>query len=135
MPPKKLLPDDNTLRRMIASGMTHKQIAETFAVARSTVSARLHRIGETQQLRYLETIPWKRIKTEHNQSYPLMMLRLHARTLRGDTLTRDQNDRLRSWKKRLLDHDAVVVYLPDSSDGFYYVKRDLKADRSLLIRV
>ena len=125
----RILPSDSMLQKYVERGLTHQQIADLITkesgvpVARSTVSAALSRAGLTTRTRYDEMIPWKRIRVEHNHHYALTMLRLEARHRMGSQLTEDQSKRLESWKQRLVDEDAVVVYLPDTDEGFYYVRR------------
>lgn len=134
----RILPSDSMLQKYIERGMTHQQIADLITkesgvpVARSTVSAALSRAGLTTRVRYDEVIPWKRIKTEHNHHYALTMLRLEARLRAGQELTEDQQKRLDSWKQRLADEDAVVVYLPNTDEGFFYVRRKPSDGQSLV---
>jgi len=139
MPAKRYLPSDSTLVEW-AKTMTHQQIADRiyeetgYKVARSTVSAALSRAGETNRIRYEDTIPWKRIKVEHNHHYAISMLRLLSRRNAGQSLTDAQNNRLDSWLDRLRDEDAVVVYLPDTDEGFFYVRRE-KTDGKNIVRL
>ena len=125
----RILPSDSMLQKYVERGLTHQEIADLITkesgvpVARSTVSAALSRAGLTTRTRYDEMIPWKRIRVEHNHHYALTMLRLEARRRMDSQLTEDQSKRLESWKQRLEDEDAVVVYLPDTDEGFYYVRR------------
>lgn len=138
MPAKRFLPSDKELVKM-ARTMTHQQIADKiykdtgFNVARSTVSAALSRAGETNRIRYDEVIPWAPIKIDHNHHYALSMLRLMARREAGKELREGQGARLDSWVQRLRDEDAVVTYVYDSEDGFYYVRRK-KSDGQFIIR-
>lgn len=126
----RYLPSDSILQRMVERGMTHAQIAEEVSretgvrIARSTVSAALSRAGLTQRVRYLDTIPWSPIKTEHNHHYALTMLRAKAKRDQGIELDSDLEERLDSWLQRLADNDAVVAYVYESPDGFYYVPRE-----------
>lgn len=135
----RYLPSDSMLQKYVDRGMTHQEIADLIAkesgvpIARSTVSAALSRAGLTNRVRYDEVIPWKRIKVEHNHHYALTMLRLEARLRNGSKLTEEQAKRLDSWKQRLNDEEAVVIYLENSDDGFYYVKRK-PSDGASLIR-
>lgn len=138
MPAKRYLPSDSTLVEW-AKTMTHQQIADRvyedtgYKVARSTVSAALSRAGETDRIRYDKYIPWKPIKIEHNHHYALTMLRFMARQEQGEVLTAENERRLASWKQRMTDDEAVVVYEPNSPDGFYYVRRTA-ADKYPFIR-
>lgn len=135
----RVLPSDSMLQKYVERGMTHQQIADLITkesgvpVARSTVSAALSRAGLTNRVRYDEVIPWKPIKSEHNHHYALTMLRLEARKRAGLELTEEQERRLSSWKQRLDDENALVVYLPDTDEGFFYVRRK-PTDGASLIR-
>lgn len=126
------------LQKYVERGLTHQQIADLITketgvpIARSTVSAALSRAGLTDRVRYDEVIPWKPIKAIHNRHYALAMLRLEARRQGGLTLTEEQTKRLESWKAKLEEENALVVYLPDTEDGFYYVKRKPSEKDSLI---
>ena len=129
MPAPRSLPSDSTLLKWRDEGLTHQQIAdrvydrEGVRVTRSAVSVSLHRAGETHKVRYLEQVPWDRIKAVHNQEYPLTMLRSLARRNRGLPISQIQSERLDSWLERLGEEQAVVHYEPQSEHGFYYVPR------------
>ena len=134
----RLVPSDSMLQKYVERGLTHQQIADLITketgvpIARSTVSAALSRAGLTDRVRYDEVIPWKPIKAIHNRHYALAMLRLEARRQGGLTLTEEQAKRLESWKAKLEEENALVVYLPDTEDGFYYVKRKPSEKDSLI---
>jgi hypothetical protein len=137
MAPPRYLPSDSKLKQL-ARTMTHQQIADWVyretghKVARSTVSAALSRMGETDRVRYDDVIPW-RVRLPHTNHYALMMLRYYARRKHGLELTQDQSERLDSWLSKLKDMGGVVAYYPDSEDGFYYVPR-LPEDKRGIIR-
>jgi hypothetical protein len=136
----RLVPSATMLQRLVERGLTHQQIADEIhketgiPIARSTVSAALSRAGLTERVRYDEVIPWDHIKIEHNYHYALTMLRIEARLQAGLHVSSDAVKRLNSWKEKLLEEDAVVVYRKNSPDGFYYVKRK-KSDGDSLVRV
>lgn len=136
----RVVPSDAMLQKYVERGLTHQQIADLVTkesgipVARSTISAALSRAGLTQRVRYDEVIPWKKIKAEHNQHYALTMLRCKARMDAGLEVKDEQIKRLESWLQKLADEDAVVVYLPDTDAGFYYVKRK-PSDGDSIVRV
>ena len=92
-------------------------------VSVSSIGAALSRAGLTNRVRYDDHIPWNPIKTEHNKSYALSMLRLLARRDGGMDLTDDQEARLDAWLERMESEDAVVTYVYSSEHGFHYVKR------------
>ena len=134
----RVLPSDSILKRW-AKTMTHQQIAdrvykeEGVRVSRSSVSAALSRAGLTNRVRYADTIPWSPIKIAHNHHYALTMLRAKARRDSGLPVPAEQVERLDSWLARLKADDAVVAYIYDSPDGFYYVYRE-KADGKGIVR-
>lgn len=108
--------------------MTHQQIADLITretghpVGRSTVSAALHRAGEAQLAkRYPDEIPW-RVREEHQSHYAARMLRLLGRRRKGIVNSAEMDARLDSWLAQLADAEAVVTYVPDTEDGFFYVK-------------
>lgn len=131
--PARLLPDKTTLRRLVDEGMTHNEIVEWIAdnldvsVARSTVASALSRAGLTEPgQRYTEQIPW-RVQQDHLKHYAARMLRLLGRRQANLPLTEDQEKRLDDWMNKMRKDHSVVVYLPDSPDGFYYVDGDWDA--------
>lgn len=126
--PARILPPVSRLRQLVEQGMTHQQIADLithetgYHVGRSTVSAALHRAGEAQLAkRYPEEIPW-RVKEVHQAHYAPRMLRLLGRRRKGIANSAEMDARLDAWLKQLADNGAVVVYVPDTEDGFFYVQ-------------
>lgn len=67
-------------------------------------------------------IPWH-VQEEHIGAYPLAMLRVESRLREGLPLRESDSSRLRAWKQMLSDGDMVVMYDPESVDGFYYVPK------------
>lgn len=113
---------------MVARGMTHAEIAEEvsrrtgYKVSRSSVSAALFRAGEAQVAKkYPEEIPWT-VKEGHQTHYAARMLRLLGRRLKGIANSAESDARLDSWLRQLEKSGAVVVYFPDTEDGFFYVQ-------------
>lgn len=138
--PARLLPDKTTLRRLVDQGLTHDQIvAWVFdntgvRVQRSTVAAALSRAGlVTPGNRYKDTLPW-RVREEHLKHYAPRMLRLLGRRRAGLPLTDDQDKRLDSWLKQLNDDHSVVVYVPETDDGFFYIDGDFQEDGVPILR-
>lgn len=117
-----------TLLRWREQGLTHQQMAERieketgYPVSRSTVSAMFSRYGETTQPlhKYTEEVPW-RVRQEHATHYAVRMLRLLGRKRAGEVLTPANEGRLNTWLRQLEDIGAVVVYVPDTDEGFFYV--------------
>lgn len=112
---------------MVDRGMTHQQIAEEvsrrtgYPVSRSTVSAALMRAGEASNAKkYPEEIPWT-VHEEHQTHYAARMLRLLGRRRKGIANSAESDQRLDSWLAQLKDAGAVVVYHPETDDGFFYI--------------
>jgi hypothetical protein len=129
MPARRILPSDSILAKWRDEGLTYRQIADRVyeqtgeRVNPPTIGAALSRAGLTDRVRYDDSLPWDRILMKHNHHYAATMLRYHARKKRNLPLTEEQEARLESWLNRLKKEGAVVVYRPDSPDGFYYVPR------------
>jgi hypothetical protein len=126
--PARILPPTSRLRQLVDQGMTHQQIADLITqetghpIGRSTVSAALHRAGEAEAAKkYPEEIPWI-VREKHQTHYAPRMLRLLGRRRRGLTNSTEMDARLDSWLKQLRDNEAVVVYVPDTDEGFFYVR-------------
>lgn len=112
---------------MVDRGMTHAQIADVisrevgYKVSRSTVSAALHRAGETANAKkYPEELPWT-VQERHQTHYAARMLRLLGRRHQGIRNTPEMDARLDSWLKQLKDNECVVVYVPETTQGFFYI--------------
>jgi hypothetical protein len=125
--PARILPATSRLKALADSGLTHQEIAELvtretgYQVKRSTVSAALHRAGETQAAKkYPEELPWK-VREEHQTHYAARMLRLLGRRRQGIQNSAESDSRLDAWLRQLKEAGAVVVYVPDTDDGFFYV--------------
>ena len=133
---RRILPSDSQLKRMVDRGMTHQEIADKVSedtgerVNRSSVSAALSRAGLTDRVRYDEVIPFQ-VRAVHNYHYALTMLRVHARLEAGLEVPEDQVDRYESWKAKLEENNGVVAYVPDTEDGFHYVRREPEDGDSL----
>lgn len=141
MPAERKLPSDTRLQAWVDAGFTHEQIAEKVnqqnlaelspdkrkfyqPIGRSAVSAALSRAGLTNPVRYKESIPW-RVKLEHSRSVDLWMLRVAHRMKYGGKWSEDEERRFKSWKKnQMQDGNAVLIYIPDSPEGFYRVYRE-----------
>ena len=109
-------------------GLTHEQIAEKvsldrgYPVSRSTVSSALHRAGESSQSKkYPDEIPWV-VREKHQTHYAPRMLRLLGRRNKGVANSADMDARLDAWLRQLREAGAVVVYVPETADGFFYVE-------------
>lgn len=136
MPRARVLPSDYLLARMVEQGMTHQQIAEKVSaeehipVTRQAVATALSRAGLTNRVRYEETIPWT-VHIEHQHSIHLWMLRVHHRLTHGGSVSEDERRRYAGWRRRLEESGSVIMYVPDSPDGFYPVPRRAGDERDL----
>lgn len=126
--PAKVLPPTSRLRSLVEQGMTHQEIADLvsretgYPVSRSSVSAALHRAGNSQRAKkYTDELPWT-VKEEHQTHYAARMLRLLGRRRKKIANSAEQDARLDSWLNQLAEAGAVVVYVPDTEDGFFYVE-------------
>lgn len=113
---------------MIDQGMTHAEIAAEvsrqtgYPVGRSTISAALHRAGKASPAKkYPREIPWD-TTGQHNMHYAARMLRLLGRRNAGVRNSVEADAKLDAWLAKLEDAKAVVVYVPDTEEGFFYVQ-------------
>jgi hypothetical protein len=124
-----IMPPPKELEEMRARGMTQRQIAEEVErrtghrVTRNAVTMALKRAGLSGNVRrYEDLVPW-RVRDAHSRDYALTMLRAEARRRRGIEMSEDLAQRLGSWKAKLTERDVVVVYEPDTEEGFWYRPR------------
>jgi len=128
MPRPSHLPPIADLLGMVRSGMSHAQIAAKisedtgYKVARSTVSAALHRAGKAEtKPRYREAVPW-RVRDIHNDHYAVRMLRAYGRRQADSKLPEAEEARLEAWLRKLQSNRWVVAYCPeDPGSGFHYI--------------
>ena len=112
---------------MLERGMTHREIAETITretghpVRRSSVSAAIHRAGlSSSAKKYSDEIPWT-VREEHLTHYAARMLRLLGRRRAGIQNSTEMDNRLDAWLDQLTQSHAVVVYVPETTEGFFYI--------------
>lgn len=133
----RFIPSDSILAKWRDEGLTAQQIVERIKeregveVAVGTVYAALSRAGLTDKVRYVDFVPWK-VRPDHANAFPLVMLRLAARRDAGQTLPEERQAKLDRWVARLQEEDAVVAYVRDSADGFHYVPRRHGIDTGLI---
>lgn len=70
-----------------------------------------------------ELIPWE-VKEEHRWKYDLQMLRVEGRRRAGAEIRETDETRVNSWLAKLEDEGAVVLYDPDTEEGFHWVARE-----------
>jgi hypothetical protein len=131
---KPLLPDIQRLEELRSRGMNYQEIAdwiekhEGVRVSRMSIASAFSRAGRaTPRPRYEKHLPWK-VKAEHGQHYAAKMLRLMGRRDSGMTLSPEHEKRLDSWLDQLRETHSVVVYAPETDEGFHYVDGDFNAD-------
>lgn len=108
--------------------MTHAEIARAvyqktgYPVHTKSVSAALSRAGNSNPAKkYPKELPWT-VREEHQTHYAARMLRLLGRRNAGTRNSVEADKRLDSWLGKLHDSGAVVVYVPETPDGFFYVQ-------------
>lgn len=129
MPVPRVIPTDAELRRLIRAGKTHQDIADMVyettgqRVTRGAVSSAVSRAGLSAPMnRYTEFLPWK-VKIEHSKHYAARMLRLLGRVTSGEPVNEKDAARLEAWKTKLQEENAVVAYVPETDEGFFYVSK------------
>lgn len=127
----RILPDADDLGALRRDGKTYQEIADMYGVTVGAVHVALTRSNliDNPRARHQEEIPW-RVKADHAGSYPAQMLRLAARTRKGEELPPYKKRYLENWLKRLAAQDVVVGY--HDEDGFYYTKRRQGVDTGLI---
>jgi hypothetical protein len=125
------VPDKTKLKNYLAKGLTQAQIVEAWEkdsnirVSRSAIGMAIKRyelVSSRPRPNYMDMIPWT-VRGEHQMAWDARMLRLEARRRRGDELTDKEKRDLTHWRSRLDEADAVIVYEPDSDEGFFWVPR------------
>lgn len=131
---RERLPGVHELIQLRDQGKTYKEIAawvsETTGehVSPTSIGSALSRAGATKaRPRYKDHLPWV-VHQEHISHYAARMLRALGRRDAGLPLSEMDNQRLDAWLEKLKQEHAVVAYVPDSEDGFYYVDGDWPAN-------
>jgi hypothetical protein len=128
---KTIAPGATELRRYLKRGLTQAQIVAEWEkdtgvrVSRSTIAMAIARYGlqsAKPRPRYEDTLPWK-VLDEHKHHIDARMLRLEGRRRHGGKLTADEKRWLTDWKRLLDERGAVVMYDPDTPQGFYWVNK------------
>jgi transcriptional regulator with XRE-family HTH domain len=130
MPAIKKLPDQATLRRLRASGLTQRDIARSFGVSPSAVWKALMRAGYTeQQPTYKDLLPWN-IADEHKTTAVMERFRSLVKQQAGGVLRKEDEVLLNRWLHDLEVNGLVVNYHPEAppnsastKGGFYYVPK------------
>lgn len=129
------------MRLYLRKRLTQQQIVDAWEaetgvrVSRSAIAMAIKRYDLTParpRPRYDDVLPW-RVRSEHQNNHNARMLRLEGRRRRGDRLSEKEARWLADWKSQLSQWEAVVVYHPDTPEGFHWVKRN-KYDEGELVR-
>lgn len=121
MPAHRKLPPTERVVALVEQGLTQRQIGEMFGVSPSAVGEclRVAKVSSPRRVTYYnDHIPWK-VRVAHNSHVLVRRLRLHARKDTGGDLRPDQLALLDQWMTYMRHHDAVVVYEPDTEQGFF----------------
>ena len=125
-------PGPKELEKYLEKGMTQQQIADAWEeatnvrVSRSTIGMAIARYGLESphpRPRYENMLPW-RVVAEHRMAYDARMLRAEGRRREGKSLTTKEKRLLTAWREQLDDSNAVIVYDPDTAEGFFWVPRE-----------
>lgn len=137
----QLVPDKTQMRRYLSAGLTQKQIRDAWEndsgikVSRSAIAMAIERYGLQSahpRRRYEETLPWK-VRVEHKNNNNARMLRLEGRRREGLALGDQEKRLLTQWRHKLEEAGAVIVYDPDTEQGFWWVAR--RDDDDDIVRV
>lgn len=134
-------PDKTWLRHHALAGMTQRQMVEAWEkesgirVSRSAIAMAMRRQeveAAHPRPRYEEMLPWH-VLDEHKYNAQARLLRLEGRRRKGGSLNAKELQWLTTWRRELEAHNAVVIYDPDTEDGFHWVQR-LASDDDIVRR-
>lgn len=121
--------------------MTQKQMVEeweresSIRVSRSAIAMAMAREGIPAQKprpRYEDMLPWH-VRSEHRMNAQARLLRLEGRRRKGGHLTDRELAWLTTWREELAAANAVIVYEPNTEEGFFWVVRT-DADTDIIRR-
>ena len=124
-------PDKTWLRLHAQAGMTQQQMVDAWEresgirVSRSAIAMAMRRQdveAAKPRPRYEETLPWH-VLDEHKYNTQARLLRLEGRRREGRSLNPKELRWLTTWRRELEAHNAVVMYDPDTEEGFHWVQR------------
>lgn len=104
-------------------------------VSRSAIAMAMHRHGvpaAKPRPRYEEMLPWH-VLDVHKYNTQARLLRLEGRRRNGNKLNDRELQWLTTWRRELEAHNAVVMYDPDTEEGFHWVAR-LASDTDIIRR-
>jgi hypothetical protein len=121
----RLGPSDRDLERHLTQGLTHKEIADKYGVAKGTIASLASRAGLSgERLKYRTTKFWSPVHDRHQARHELNMLRARERQIKGEKVTSRELGRLSSFLDHLDATSTVVGYAPDTPEGFFFLDRD-----------
>lgn len=136
------VPDATQMRRYLELGLSQSQIVEQWEkdsnvrVSRSAIGMAISRYGlksSRPRERYMDTLPWK-LNQEHYYHPDARLLRLEGRRRRGKSLTDKEQTWLNGWLKEIQDKEAVIIYRPETEQGFWWVPRTDEDDDPVIRR-
>lgn len=122
-------PDEDTLRELVRSGLSSREIAERYGVRRQTVDYWKGRIGlvkKSTHLSHKAYLPWE-VKAADANDFIARALRGYSTLQQGHPVTPAVQAQVDKLLKYLEEENGVVVY--DRETGFGFVKRDKKLDK------
>lgn len=127
----QVAPGKTELERFLQRGMTQAQIVDAWEgqtgtrVSRSTIAMAIKRYGlqsSNPRPRHEDTLPWH-VREEHKNHIEARMLRMEGRRRKGMPLSDKDLHWLNRWRELLEEEKAVVMYDPDTEEGFFWVPR------------
>lgn len=134
-------PDKTWLQRQARRGLTQKQMVDAWEeesglrVSRSAIAMAMSRHGveaAKPRPRYDDMLPWH-VLDEHKYNAQARLLRLEGRRRKGGKLTERELKWLTTWRRELEVNNAVVIYDPQTDEGFHWVQR-LDSDDDVIRR-
>lgn len=124
-------PNATWLRHHAERGMTQHQMVDEWEresgmrVSRSAIAMAMQRAdipAAKPRPRYEDMLPWH-VRGEHRLNAQARLLRLEGRRRKGGHLTDRELHWLTTWREELAAANAVIVYEPDTEEGFFWVVR------------
>lgn len=122
-------------------GFTQQKMVEAWEqesgirVSRSAIAMAMRRQDvqvANPRPRYEDMLPWH-VLDAHKYNTQARLLRLEGRRRQGRKLNAKELQWLTTWRRELEAHNAVVIYDPETEEGFHWVTRT-DADDDLIRR-
>lgn len=135
------VPDKTWLRRHAQAGLTQQQMVDAWEnesdirVSRSAIAMAMRRWGvdaAKPRPRYEDMLPWH-VLDEHKYNSQARLLRLEGRRRKGGKLNDKELGWLTTWRRELDAANAVIMYDPQTEEGFHWVPR-LPTDNDIIRR-